>query len=264
MIKLSHIQKTFNPDTINQIELYSDLNLHIKEGEFITVIGSNGSGKSTLFNLICGNVIQDSGIISLNETDISQQQEHLRNKQFSRVYQDPSKGVAPSLTILENLSMAHNKGKPYNLTKAVDKKDVSYFKELLQTLDLGLEDKLNVAVSTLSGGQRQALTLLMATMNNPKLLLLDEHTAALDPKTSELIIQLTDKIVHQKKITTLMITHNLKHALTYGDRLIMLHKGIIVLDISGEEKSKLTVQELIEQFNRLKLTDSLSDEMLLA
>lgn len=262
MIDINHLKKTFNPDTVNEIELYHDLNLHIDEGDFITIIGSNGSGKSTLFNLLCGSIPVDQGTIVFEEEDITKVPEHVRLKKFARVYQDPQKGTAPSLTILENLSIADNKGKPYNLSRGVTKGKIPFYKDLLRSLDLNLEDKLNVSVSALSGGQRQALSLLMATMNDPELLLLDEHTAALDPKTSELIIQLTQRIVEQRRTTTLMVTHNLKHAIEYGNRLIMFHKGQIILDISNEEKGNLTVPALIQRFNQLNVTEDLSDAMI--
>ncbi len=264
MIDLKSVYKSFNVNTVNEIELYHDLNLHINEGEFVTIIGSNGSGKSTLFNILCGNVAPDKGDIFFDEDKITALAEHKRLKRFARVYQDPLKGTSPSLTILENISIADNKGHPFNLTKGVNKKKINQYKDLLRSLDLNLEDKLNVSVSALSGGQRQALSLLMATMNDPELLLLDEHTAALDPKTSELIIQLTNRIVSERRMTTLMVTHNLKHAIDYGNRLLMFHKGQVITDIDADEKKQLSVQKLIERFNTLNVTDDLSDTMVFA
>ena len=245
MLKLEHIKKTFNKGSANEVVLFTDLNVAIEDGEFVTIIGSNGSGKSTFFNIISGNILQDSGKISFQKQDISKVPEHKRSQ----------------YTILQNMAMAYNKGKAFGLTKGVDRSLIPLFKEELTNMQLGLEDKLEVLVGALSGGQRQALSLLMATLIKPEVLLLDEHTAALDPKTSDLIIHLTDKIVKEKKMTTIMITHNLKHAITYGDRLLMFHKGDIILDIKGEEKKTLTVEKLIEKFNSLNMIDALDDEL---
>ena len=261
MLKLEHIKKTFNKGSANEVVLFTDLNVAIEDGEFVTIIDSNGSGKSTFFNIISGNILQDSGKISFQKQDISKVPEHKRSQYIGRVFQDPQKGTAPSLTILQNMAMAYNKGKAFGLTKGVDRSLIPLFKEELTNMQLGLEDKLEVLVGALSGGQRQALSLLMATLIKPEVLLLDEHTAALDPKTSDLIIHLTDKIVKEKKMTTIMITHNLKHAITYGDRLLMFHKGDIILDIKGEEKKTLTVEKLIEKFNSLNMIDALDDEL---
>ena len=242
MLKLEHVKKTFNKGSANEVILYRDLNVEIHDGEFVTIIGSNGSGKSTFFNVISGNIRQDAGSVSFNGKDVSRLPEHKRSQFIGRVFQDPQKGTSPSLTILQNMAMAYHKGKSFGLTK-------------------GVESKLHVSVGSLSGGQRQALSLLMATLITPQLLLLDEHTAALDPKTSDLIIQLTKKIVEEKKMTTIMITHNLKHAITYGDRLLMFHKGEIIMDIPKEEKKQLTVEKLIEKFNSLNMLDALDDEL---
>lgn len=263
MIKLDNIVKTFNKSGVNEIELYNGLNLEVNTGDFITVIGSNGSGKSTLFNVICGNIPIDSGTVIFDEKDITGEKEYILNREFARIFQDPLAGVSPNMTILENLAIAANKGKRFNLQQAIEKNKIEEYKEILSTLNLDLEDKLHVPVKSLSGGQRQALTLIMATLKQPSLLLLDEHTAALDPKTSELIIQLTNKIVQEKNLTTLMITHNLKQALTCGNRLIMMHKGKIIMDLNEEEKKTLTTKQLIERFNELNLIDDLSDEMVL-
>lgn len=209
MIQIRNLCKTFNKNTINEKQVFDKLSLDIKEGDFITIIGSNGAGKSTLLNMISGSLDNDSGCINVNNKDISDLKEYKRSKFIARVYQDPSFGTSPSMTILENLSMAINKGNKFGLSMGVSKKNIEYFKEILAELSLGLEDQLNSKVSLLSGGQRQALSLIMATIKNPDILLLDEHTAALDPKTSQRIIELTEKIVENKKITTFMITHNL-------------------------------------------------------
>ena len=261
MLKLEHVKKTFNKGSANEVILYRDLNVEIHDGEFVTIIGSNGSGKSTFFNVISGNIRQDAGSVSFNGKDVSRLPEHKRSQFIGRVFQDPQKGTSPSLTILQNMAMAYHKGKSFGLTKGVDKALIPLFERELADMQLGLESKLHVSVGSLSGGQRQALSLLMATLITPQLLLLDEHTAALDPKTSDLIIQLTKKIVEEKKITTIMITHNLKHAITYGDRLLMFHKGEIIMDIPKEEKKQLTVEKLIEKFNSLNMLDALDDEL---
>lgn len=261
MLKIEHVKKTFNKGSANEVILYKDLNVEIQDGEFVTIIGSNGSGKSTFFNVISGNILQDSGKVLFNDKDISNLAEHKRSQFIGRVFQDPQKGTAPSLTITQNLAMAYNKGKPFGLSKGVDKALIPVFKEELSNMELGLDNKMNVLVGALSGGQRQALSLLMATLITPDLLLLDEHTAALDPKTSDLIINLTDRIVKEKQMTTIMITHNLKHAITYGNRLLMFHKGEIIMDIGKEEKKTLTVEKLIEKFNSLNMMDALDDEL---
>lgn len=262
MLRLSNINKSFYQGTPNETNLYNDLNVSVSEGEFITVIGSNGSGKSTFLNIIAGNLGIDQGTIEFMGKNISDQPEHRRSQQIARVYQDPLKGTAPSLTILENLAMAKNKGKPFNLSRGVNLSDTDSFKNILARLNLNLEEKLNAKVATLSGGQRQALSLLMATLVQPKLLLLDEHTAALDPKTSELIINLTQDLVKEKNLTTIMVTHNLKQAIEVGNRLMMFHKGKVILDIKGTDKQKLTVSDLIDKFNKLNLSDELDDELI--
>jgi len=261
MLKLTHIDKCFFKGTANETALYQDLNITIEQGQFVTVVGSNGSGKSTFFNIIAGSLQPDRGSILFGGRDIAHLAEHLRSKKIARVYQDPMKGTAPSLTILENLCMAYNKGKPFNLSKGVNPKLIELFRSELANLELNLEDKMNVKVGTLSGGQRQALSLLMATLVQPELLLLDEHTAALDPKTSELIINLTQRLVKEKNITTIMVTHNLKQAIEVGNRLMMFHKGQVILDISEEEKQQLSVLDLINKFNQLNLTDELNDTL---
>lgn len=248
MIKLEDVSKKFNKNQASETVLYEGLNLKIDEGEFVTVIGSNGSGKSTLLNILCGQVSVDGGTIFINNKMINKEKSHNRFKHISRVYQDPKMGTAPSLTVVENLSLAWNKGNLFNFKTGKQKDKINYFKEQLRTLGMGLEKKLEVQVGQLSGGQRQALSLFMATMNNPQVLLLDEHTAALDPKSSDTIMTLTNKIVKEHKMTTVMVTHNLQHALDYGDRLIMFHKGKVIFDVKGDDKKNLSIPNLITLF----------------
>lgn len=248
MIQFRNITKTFNRETEAEMKLYDGLNLEVDEHEFVTIVGSNGSGKSTLFNCLCGQVEIDDGNIMFDGKKFNEVKTHNRFKEISRVYQDPVAGTSPSLTIMENLSLAYDKGQLMNLRKGIQKDKQSYFKELLKELNLGLENKLDAKVGQLSGGQRQALSLLMALMNDPKLLLLDEHTAALDPKSSEIIMKLTNKMVQDRDITTLMVTHNLQHALEYGTRLVMFHQGKIIFDVQGADKKALTRDDLISLF----------------
>lgn len=264
MLQVKNLYKVFNKNTVNENKVFTGLNLQVNKGDFITIIGSNGAGKSTLLNIISGTIPVDNGTIMLGENQISKLPEHKCTKFIGRVFQDPSKGTAPSMTILENMSMAYNKGNKFGFSLGVNKKNIPYFKELLSKLELGLEDKLYTKVGLLSGGQRQALTLIMTAMSNPELLLLDEHTAALDPKTSEKIIELTKNIVDEKGITTLMVTHNLNHAINLGNRLIMLHHGEVILDISGEEKKSLTMEKLLKFFESNKDKDLVSDRGLFA
>ncbi|GAA0114927.1 ABC transporter ATP-binding protein [Clostridium senegalense] len=264
MLKLKSINKGFNKGTINETSILNNFNLEINKGEYITIVGSNGAGKSTLLNIISGALELDSGNIFLEERDITNLKEHKKSKIISRVFQDPTKGTSPSMTILENLSLADNKGKKFGLSLGVNKKKIEEFKNHLSILNLGLEDKINTKVGMLSGGQRQALSLLMATLNTPKILLLDEHTAALDPKTSETIINLTNDIVKEKNITTIMITHNLNHAIEFGNRLLMMHRGETILDIGKIEKSNLTKNDLIEEFNKITFKEELSDRVMFA
>ncbi|GAA0126094.1 ATP-binding cassette domain-containing protein [Clostridium sp. CTA-19] len=264
MLKLKSINKGFNKGTINETSIFNNFNLEINKGEYITIVGSNGAGKSTLLNIISGALELDSGNIFLEERDITNLKEHKKSKIISRVFQDPTKGTSPSMTILENLSLADNKGKKFGLSLGINKKKIEEFKNYLSILNLGLEDKINTKVGMLSGGQRQALSLLMATLNTPKILLLDEHTAALDPKTSETIINLTNNIVKEKNITTIMITHNLNHAIEFGNRLLMMHRGETILDIGKIEKSNLTKNDLIEEFNKITFKEELSDRVMFA
>lgn len=248
MLEFNNIYKTFNKGTDAELKLYSDLSLDVRDGEFVTIIGSNGSGKSTLFNLLCAEIQPDYGSIHFDKQNLQKVKTYERFKEISRVYQDPVAGTSPSLTIMENLSLAFDKGQLMNLKRGIRQDKIQHFKKLLSELDLGLEGKLDAKVGQLSGGQRQALSLLMAFMNDPKVLLLDEHTAALDPKSSEIIMKLTKKMVEQRDITTMMVTHNLQHALDYGTRLLMFHKGKIIYDVSGSEKQNLTRNDLISLF----------------
>lgn len=248
-LKIENVYKTFNPGTINEKKALQGINLVLNDGDFITVIGGNGAGKSTMLNMITGVYPVDSGKIEVDGIDITKKPDYKRAKYFGRVFQDPMMGTAADMQIEENLALALRRGKPRTLKPGITSKERAMFKEILATLDLGLENRLTSKVGLLSGGQRQAITLLMATMQNPKLLMLDEHTAALDPQTAAKVLKLTEKLVAQEKITTLMITHNMKDAITYGNRLIMMNNGRIVFDVSGEEKSKLTIEELIQKFS---------------
>ena len=225
----------------------------VPEGEFISVVGSNGSGKTSLLNLICGSIRADGGQILINGADISKQKDYIRHRRIGRVYQDPSKGTCPSMNILENLSIADNKGKFYGLSRGTNKGRVEYYKDMLRGLNLGLEDKFHVPVGSLSGGQRQALALIMATLQPIEFLILDEHTAALDPKTAEIIMELTDQIVREKKVTTIMVTHNLRYAVEYGNRLLMMHQGSVILDKDSEEKNAISVDDILGVFNEISI-----------
>lgn len=262
MLEIKNLSKVFNKNTVNENILFKNINLELNKGDFVTIIGSNGAGKSTLLNIIAGSIVEDSGSVSLGGRELVRMPEYKRASSIGRVFQDPAKGTAPDMTILENLSMAYNKGKTFGLSFGISKKNIEMFKEILSELNLGLEDKLNTKVGLLSGGQRQALALISALISKPELLLLDEHTAALDPKTSERIIEITEKILKQNKTTTLMVTHNLNHAVKLGNRLIMMHRGEVVLDISGEEKKDLTTDKLLKCFDSVMDRDSISDRML--
>lgn len=247
MLQIKNISKTFNNPYGSPNTVFKNLSLTINKGEFVSIIGSNGTGKSTLLNIISGFINEVHGDILLDGNSIMKLPEHKKTQLISRVFQDPSLGTCPSMTVRENLSLALNKGSLLNLKKCLHHK-TEVIETLLEDISLDLKKYLDVQVKYLSGGQRQALSLIMSTITNPKILLLDEHTAALDPKTSNEIIDLTNKIVKEKNITTLMVTHNLKHAIEYGDRLIMLHKGEVILDISGEEKSSLAIEDILEKF----------------
>ena len=248
MLKITNLQKTFNPGTVNSKTALDGLNLHIKEGDFVTVIGGNGAGKSTLQNAIAGVWKPDFGTIEIDGVDVTNMPEHKRAKFLGRVFQDPMKGTAPDMEIAENLAIAARRGTKRRFVWGVRKAEREKYREMLADLELGLEDRLSQKVGLLSGGQRQAVTLLMASLSKPKLLLLDEHTAALDPKTAAKVLELTDKIVTENKLTTLMITHNMRDAITHGNRLIMLHEGKVIIDVEGEEKQMLTVEDLLALF----------------
>ncbi len=262
MLKVKQLSKVFNPNTINENKVFDKLSLEVEKGDFISIIGSNGAGKSTLLNIISGTIEADSGSILLDGDEVINKPEYARAKSIGRVFQDPSMGVSPNMTILENIALADNKGKKFGLRFGIDKKRIEYYKEMVSELNLGLEDKLYNKVLLLSGGQRQALTLLMAVMSKPKLLLLDEHTAALDPKTSEKIMDITRKIVKDSGITTMMVTHNLKHALENGNRLFMMHRGQILVDVKSEEKEKLDNTKLLGLFEKANISGDLSDRTL--
>lgn len=262
MLKIKKLHKVFNENTINENRVFNNLTVDINKGDFITVIGSNGAGKSTLLNIIAGTIESDDGVIILDGEEVSNKEEFKRAKNIGRVFQNPSVGIAPNMTILENLALADNKGKRYGLSFGINKKRINYYKEILSQLHLGLEEKLFNKVSLLSGGQRQALTLMMAVMSNPKVLLLDEHTAALDPKTSAKIMEITKEIVEKKGITTIMVTHNLKQAMETGNRLFMMHRGEIVVDVVGKDKDELTTEKLMELFEKNHLKNDLSDRTL--
>ena len=253
MLELKHIHKYYNPGTVNEMCLFEDFNLTVEQGDFVSVVGSNGSGKTSMLNILCGSIPVEAGQILMQGEDISHMKEYKRNRKIGRVYQNPALGTCPSMTILENMSLADNKGNFYGLGKGINKNRKSYYQELLSQLNLGLENKLNVKVGSLSGGQRQAMALLISTMTPIDFLILDEHTAALDPKTADLIMELTDKIVKQKNLTTIMVTHNLRYAVEYGNRLLMMHQGEAVMDLSAEEKQTLKVEDILEKFNAISI-----------
>ena len=262
MLKLRNIYKTFNSGTINEKRALDDINLVLNDGDFVTVIGGNGAGKSTLQNVISGTIMPDFGIVEINGINITKFPEHKRAKYIGRVFQDPMLGTASDMWIEENLALAIKRGEKRSAFKwMIDNKNSSFFKEQVAKLGLGLEDRMKTKVKLLSGGQRQALTLLMSTLKKPDLLMLDEHTAALDPKTANLVLTLTDEIIKTSNITTIMITHNMRDALNYGNRLIMMDQGKIIFDVKGEEKKKLTVEDLLKKFNQTK--DAPSDAMIL-
>ncbi|MCR5723835.1 MAG: ATP-binding cassette domain-containing protein [Treponema sp.] len=261
MLKISHVSKTFNAGTITEKKALFDINLELKEGDFVTIIGGNGAGKSTLLNLIAGVHSCDTGSIILDGTDITGMSEYKRAAYLGRVFQDPMMGTAANMEIEENLAMAYRRGKRRTLRWGIQPKEREMYREKLALLDLGLEDRLNSKVGLLSGGQRQALTLLMATLQKPKLLLLDEHTAALDPKTAEKVLELTKHFIEKDHLTAFMVTHNMSHAIQYGNRLIMMNKGNIIFDERDEAKANLNVSDLLEKFRIVK--GELNDRMLL-
>lgn len=263
MLDVKEIRKTFNKGTVNEKKALQGLNLHLNDGDFVTVIGGNGAGKSTMLNAIAGVWPVDSGTITIDGIDVTKQPEYKRAKYIGRVFQDPMMGTAANMQIEENLAIASRRGKIPGLGWSSKAKQKEQFREMLAELDLGLEDRLTSKVGLLSGGQRQAVTLLMATINKPKLLLLDEHTAALDPKTAAKVLELTEKIVERDHLTTLMITHNMRDALRCGNRLIMLYNGQIIIDVAGEEKKNLDVPDLLKMFEKASGAEMVNDRMLL-
>ena len=253
MLELKNITKVYNPGTVQETVLFRDFSLTVADGSFVSVVGSNGSGKTSMLNIVCGSIPVEGGKIFMDGKDITKMREFHRYERMGRVYQNPAMGTCPSMTILENLAMADNKGKRYGLGRSINKRRTDAYRAMLEELGLGLEDKLGVTVGSLSGGQRQTLALLMATMNPIDFLILDEHTAALDPKTAEIVMELTARVVREKHLTTLMVTHNLRHAVEYGDRMIMMHQGHIVLDRKGAEKAATRVEDVLELFNEISV-----------
>lgn len=253
MLSLKDICKYYNPGTVNEMCLFENYCLEIEKGEFVSIVGSNGSGKTSMLNIICGSIPLDSGSISIDGTDITKMPEYRRASFIGRVYQNPALGTCPDMSILENMSLADTKGKPFNLRRGTDKKRIDFYREMLSGLGLGLENKLDVKVGALSGGQRQAMALLMSTMTPIDFLILDEHTAALDPKTADKIMELTDQVVREKNLTTLMVTHNLRYAVEYGNRLIMMHQGHNVMDLKAAEKSRIGVDDILKEFNEISI-----------
>ena len=263
MLELKHITKVFNPGTVNAKTALDDLSLTLNDGDFVTVIGGNGAGKSTMLGTVAGTVLPDSGTVTLDGIDLTHVPEYERAAYLGRVFQDPMMGTAADMLIEENLALAARRGQKRRLRWSMSNAERETYRELLRPLELGLEDRLSTKVGLLSGGQRQALTLLMASLKQPKLLLLDEHTAALDPKTAAKVLELSDRIVAENHLTTLMVTHNMRDAIAHGNRLIMMDAGRIVLDISGEDKKKLTVPDLLELFGQASGSHEANDKMLL-
>jgi putative ABC transport system ATP-binding protein len=263
MLEIKDIYKTFNAGTINEKRALQGVSLHLKPGDFVTVIGGNGAGKSTLMNSVSGAYQVDEGKIYIDGKDVTHLPEHKRAQYIGRVFQDPMMGTAATMQIEENMALAARRGKLRTLRPGITKAERAEYKEMLKILDLGLEDRMTAKVGLLSGGQRQALTLLMATLKKPKLLLLDEHTAALDPKTAAKVLDVTERIVSRDNLTTLMITHNMRDAIAYGNRLIMMYDGKIVVDVSGEEKKNLTVEQLLALFSKASGSDEAADKLLL-
>lgn len=264
MLDVINVEKTFNPGTVNEKKALRGINLHLDDGDFVTVIGGNGAGKSTMLNMIAGVYPVDSGNIIVDGIDVTRLSEHKRAKYLGRVFQDPMNGTAAEMQIEENLALAARRGERRGLRMGITAKERKEYRELLKILDLGLEDRLTAKVGLLSGGQRQALTLLMATLKKPKLLLLDEHTAALDPKTAKKVLDITEEIVAKDNLMTIMITHNMADAIRIGNRLIMMHEGRIVVDVKGEEKKKLTIEQLLQMFEESSGSQMTSDKVMLS
>lgn len=264
LLRIEDIYKTFNPGTINEKKALCGVNLTLEEGEFVTVIGGNGAGKSTTLNAVAGVWPIDSGRIYIGGDDVTKLSEYKRAKYLGRVFQDPMTGTATTMSIEENMAIAARRGKSRKLTWGITRAERETYKEMLKTLDLGLEDRLTSKVGLLSGGQRQAITLLMASIQKPKLLLLDEHTAALDPKTAAKVLEISDKIIAENHLTAMMVTHNMKDAIVHGNRLIMMHEGKVILNIAGEDKKKLTVEDLLHQFERVSGEEFANDKALLS
>ena len=264
MLEIRNIHKTFNPGTINEKAALRGINWTLNDGDFVTIIGGNGSGKSTLLNMLSGVYYVDEGQILVDGEDITNLPEHKRAKYFGRVFQDPMTGTAADMQIEENMALAARRGKPRTLRFGIRKEEREKYRELLATLNLGLENRLTAKVGLLSGGQRQAITLLMATMQHPKLLLLDEHTAALDPKTAAKVLEISEKIITENHLSAMMVTHNMKDAITYGNRLIMMHEGQIIYDVSGEEKKNLKVSDLLAKFEEVSGGEFANDRMMLS
>ena len=264
MLDIVGVEKTFNPGTVNAKKALNGLNLHLNDGDFVTVIGGNGAGKSTMLNMIAGVYPVDCGSIVIDGVNVTKLPEHKRAKYLGRVFQDPMTGTAADMQIEENLALAARRGARRTLRAGITSKERKEYKELLKILDLGLEERLTAKVGLLSGGQRQALTLLMASIKKPKLLLLDEHTAALDPKTAAKVLEISDKVIKENGLTAMMVTHNMKDAIAYGNRLIMMHEGRIIFDVSGEEKKALTVEALIQKFSQTSGQEFANDRALLS
>lgn len=264
MLRIDNIRKVFNPGTINEKVALDGVNLTLEEGEFVTVIGGNGAGKSTTLNAVAGVWPVDSGKIYVGGVDVTKLSEHRRAKYLGRVFQDPMTGTATTMSIEENMAIAARRGKSRSLTWGITKAERDKYREMLATLNLGLEDRLTSKVGLLSGGQRQAITLLMASIQKPKLLLLDEHTAALDPKTAAKVLEISDKIIAENHLTAMMVTHNMRDAIAHGNRLIMMHEGKVILNIAGEEKKKLTVTDLLQQFEKVSGEEFANDKALLS
>ena len=264
MLKLDNIHKTFNPGTINEKIALNGVNLTLNEGDFVTVIGGNGAGKSTMLNAVAGAWPVDEGTIEIGGVNVTKLPEYKRAKYLGRVFQDPMTGTATTMSIEENMAIAARRGEKRGLSWGITHQERDTYREMLKTLDLGLEDRLTSKVGLLSGGQRQAITLLMASIKKPKLLLLDEHTAALDPKTAAKVLEISDKIIAENHLTAMMVTHNMKDAIVHGNRLIMMHEGKVILNISGEEKKKLTVEDLLHQFEKVSGEEFANDKALLS